>query len=433
MTIRALNSLFAAGLFGGGLLALPAAAAPSWRFSFAPGAAPAGVTAVSPATRYSDAAGFGFEPGSPVTAIDRPGHGGFVTGSQPFYFSVKLPEGNYQVVVSLGDPAGSSVTTVKAELRRLMLQRIRTADGAVVSRAFNVAIRRPSYPGGQVRLKPREKTTETWSWDDKLTLEFCDEHPAVSSVEIVPVPSLPTLFLVGDSTMTDQAREPHNSWGQMITRFFGPGIVVASHAESGESARDFIGEHRWPKVMSMIKPGDFVMIQFGHNDQHDRGPNPGAYASYTTFLKQYVADVRQHGAAIILVTPMNRLAFDGGTLVNTLGDFPDAVRKICREEQVPLVDLNAMSKVLYEALGPGQAPALFAPSPSGGSDTTHQQDYGSYELAQCVVRGIRSAAPDLARYLAPDATHFDPAHPDPVAGYDIPKEPVTKIVRPYGN
>ncbi|HEX3729744.1 MAG TPA: rhamnogalacturonan acetylesterase [Opitutaceae bacterium] len=428
-----LKSSFAAGAFAAAVLSLGAADASPWKFSFAPGPAPAGAVAVAPAALYSDAAGFGFEPGSQATAVDRPGRGGFVTSAQPVYFSVKLPEGNYQVTVTLGDPACASLTTVKAELRRLMLQRIRTTDGAVVARSFNVAIRRPFYPGGEVRLKPREKTSEAWSWDDKLTLEFCDDHPAVASVEIVPVPRLPTLFLIGDSTMTDQPREPHNSWGQMITRFFGPDIVVASHAESGESARDFIGEHRWPKVMSLIKPGDFVLIQFGHNDQHDRGPNPGAYASYTTFMKQYVADVRQHGATIILVTPMNRLAFEGSTLVNTLGDFPDAVRKICREEQVPLVDLNAMSKVLYETLGPAQTPAVFATGPSGKTDTTHQADYGSYELAQCVVRGIRAAAPDLARYLAPDASHFDPAHPDPIASYDIPKEPVTTIVRPYGN
>jgi lysophospholipase L1-like esterase len=427
------KTLFAAGLFAAGLLPLCAADAPNWKFSFAPGAAPAGAVAVTPGDQYSDAAGFGFEPGSAPVAVDRPGQGGFVTGSQPVYFSVKVPEGNYQVTVALGDPAGSSLTTVKAELRRLMLQRIHTANGEVVSRTFNVAIRRPSYPGGEVRLKPREKTTEAWSWDDKLTLEFCDEHPAVHSVEITPVPALPTLYLIGDSTMTDQPREPHNSWGQMITRFFGPGIVVASHAESGESARDFIGEHRWPKVMSLLKAGDFVMIQFGHNDQHDRGPDPGAYASYTTFMKKYVADVRGRGATIILVTPMNRLAFQGNTVVNTLGDFPDAVRKICREENVPLVDLNAMSKVLYEALGPAQAPAVFATGPTGKTDTTHQADYGSYELAQCVVRGIRAAAPDLAKYLAADATDFDPAHPDPVATFDIPKEPVTTIVRPYGN
>lgn len=427
------KALLAAGVFAGGLLWSRAAAAPTWKFSFAPGPAPAGTVAVAPDALYSDATGFGFEPGSKVVAVDRPGQGGFITASQPIYFSVKLPEGNYQVKVTLGDPAGSSVTTVKAELRRLMLQRISTANGAMVTRVFNVAIRRPFYPGGEVRLKPREKTTEAWSWDDKLTLEFCDEHPAVSSVEITPVPELPTLFLVGDSTMTDQPREPHNSWGQMITRFFGPGIVVASHAESGESARDFIGEHRWAKVMSLIKPGDFVMIQFGHNDQHDRGPDAGAYASFTTFMKQYVADVRRHGATIVLVTPMNRLAFKGDTLVNTLGDFPDAVRKICREEDVPLIDLNAMSKMLYEALGPGRAAALFATGPSGKTDTTHQADYGSYELAQCVVRGIRTAVPELARFLAPDATHFDPAHPDPLASYDIPKEPVTTIVRPYGN
>jgi lysophospholipase L1-like esterase len=431
--IPPLKILFSSGILFIGSLPLQAADSGIRNFSFVPGASAAGAVSVAPDAVYSAAAGFGFEPGSKVTAVDRPGKGGFITGDKPIYFSVALPEGNYRVTVTLGDPSGASVTTVKAELRRLMLQRIRTAGGEVVTRTFNVAIRRPTYPGGEVRLKPREKTTEAWSWDDKLTLEFCDEHPAVQSVEIAPAVGLPTVFLVGDSTMTDQPREPHNSWGQMITRFFGPNIVVASHAESGESARDFIGEHRWAKVMSLIKPGDFVMIQFGHNDQHDRGPNPGAYASYTTFLKQYVADVRQHGATLIFVTPMNRLEFQGNAVVNTLGDFPDAMRKVCQDEQVPLVDLNAMSKVLYETLGPAQTPAVFATGASGKTDTTHQADYGSWELAQCVVRGIRASAPGLAKYLAPDATHFDPAHPDPVASYDIPKEPVTEIVRPYGS
>ena len=159
----------------------------------------------------------------------------------------------------------------------------------------------------------------------------------------------------------------------------------------------------------------------------------GAFTSFKTFLKQFVADTRKHGATPILVTPMNRLAFDGDRLVNTLGDYPEAMRQEAREDNVPLIDLNAMSKVLYETLGPKQAPAVFATGPTGKTDDTHQCDYGSYELAQCVVSGIRSAVPALARYLAEDAPYFDPAHPDPVAAFSVFKEPVTAIVRPYGN
>jgi len=425
---------------GLGLVALAAALVPlrgaeptSWKFSFAPGTAPAGYVQVAPGVTYAREPGYGFEPGSPVTAVDRADQRGFATGSAPFYFSVALPEGNYRVTVALGDPAGESTTTVKAEVRRLMLERIHLAAGETTTRTFTVALRRPEYPGGgMVRLKPREKTTDVWDWDDKLTLEFCDQRPCVSTVEITRADKLPTFFLVGDSTMCDQSHEPYNSWGQMITRFFGPDIVVSNHAESGESARSFFGENRWPKLMSLIRPGDFLIVQFGHNDQHDPVPGSGAFTSYKAFLKQFVADTRKHGAIPILATPMNRLAFAGDKLTNTLGDFPAAVRQEAKEDNVPLVDLNAMSTVLYETLGPAGAPALFATA-NGHTDTTHQGDYGSYELAQCIATGLRSAVPVLAQYLLPDAPHFDPGHPDPVAGFAVPKETVTTTERPYGN
>ena len=416
-----------------GVLPLHAADPAAWRFSFAPGAAPAGFVQVPPGAAYAKETGYGFEPGSQVTAVDRPDQHGFATSGEPFYFSVALPEGNYRVTVGLGDPAGASATTVKAEVRRLMLQGITTAGGRTVARTFTVALRRPEYPGGgMVRLKPREKTTDVWDWDDKLTLEFCDKRPCVSTVEITRAGDLPTFFLVGDSTMCDQSHEPYNSWGQMITRFFGPDLVLSNHAESGESARSEVGERRWPKVMSLIRKGDFLCVQLGHNDQHDPVPGSGAFTSYTGFLRQFVADTRAHGATPILITPMNRLAFEGATVTNTLGDFPEAVRRVAQEDKVALVDLNAMSKVLYEALGPKQAPALFATA-NGHTDTTHQGDYGSYELAQCVVTGLRSAVPELAKYLAPDAPHFDPAHPDPLAGFSVPKETLTTTERPYGN
>jgi lysophospholipase L1-like esterase len=433
------------------LLCVPlrGADATDWKFSFGPEKPPAGYVQVSPDAIYSKDTGYGYEPGSKVSAIERPASHdllhqlhlggndalkrGFITGTAPIYFSVRLPEGNYRVTIHLGDAAGESTTTVKAELRRLMLLGVHTDAGQFATRTFTVALRRPQYPGGEVRLKPREKTSEAWAWDDRMTLEFTDRQPAVSAIEISPANDLPVLFLIGDSTMTDQPREPHNSWGQMITQFFGPGIVVSSHAESGESARSMFGERRWPKVMSVIKPGDYLIVQFGHNDQHDPAPGSGAYTSYKTFLKQFVADTRRHGATPILVTPMNRLAFEGDKLVNTLGDYPDAMRQEAKEDNVPLIDLNAMSKVVYEALGPKGAPAIFAAGPTGRVDTTHQGDYGSYELSQCVVAGIRSEVPALARYLNDDAPHFDPAHPDPFASFSIPKELNTTTERPYGN
>lgn len=397
----------------------------SYRFDFGAGQAKAGYTKVTPETIYADERGYGFEPGAQVTELD---HG--VTGSQPFYFSAAVPEGNFRVTVTLGDSKSDSITTVKAELRRLMLEKVETKPGKSVTRSFIVNIRTPQIPtGGEVRLKPREKTSEAWAWDNKLTLEFSNTRPVVDRFEIEKVDDLPTIYIAGDSTSTDQPREPFNSWGQMLTRFFKPDIAIANHGESGESLRSFIGEKRLDKVMSLIKPGDYLLIQMGHNDQKEKGPGVGAFTTYKADLEKFVALAREHGATPILITSMNRLTFDDQNhITNSLGDFPEAVRRVAKEQNVALIDLNAMSKEFYEALGPVTAHKAFA-----GRDTTHQSDYGSYEFAKCIVQGIQDDKLPLAKYLVSGLTRFDPAHPDPVDQFDIPPDPARTAQRPYGN
>jgi lysophospholipase L1-like esterase len=382
---------------------------------------------------YSDDLGYGFEPGAQLTAVHRGGgdplRDDFITSDTPFYFSVKVPEeGNYKVTVTLGDREAESVTTVKAELRRLMLERVRLAPGKFETQSFIVNVRAPHIAGGgEVRLKDREKTSEARAWDNRITLEFSDAHPAVCAVEIEKADAIPTIFIAGDSTSTDQPVEPYNSWGQMLTRFFKPDIAVANHGESGESLRGFIGELRLAKVMSVIKPGDYLFIQMGHNDQKEKGEGIGAFTSYETDLKKFIAEARRHDAIPVLVTSMNRLTFDdAGKITNSLGDYPEAVRQTAKEENVTLIDLNAMSKLFYEALGPTDAHLAFA-----GKDTTHHSDYGSYELAKCIVEGIRQSKLPLVKYLF-DTPPFDPAHPDPFAKFDLPPDPLATAQRPYG-
>ena len=113
---------------------------------------------------------------------------------------MRVPEeGNYRVTVTLGDREAASVTTIKAELRRLMVEKVETRPGEFVKRTFIVNTRTPQFPGGEVRLKDREKTSETWAWDDRITLEFTNTHPAVSAIEIEKA-DVPTLYIAGDST-----------------------------------------------------------------------------------------------------------------------------------------------------------------------------------------------------------------------------------------
>ena len=398
------------------LLALPLACAAcaagaetpavKFRFDLGPAKTADGFTKVEAGTPYDAKLGYGFEERSGDTA--------------PLYFSVRVPEeGNYRVTVTFGDRDRAAVTTVKAELRRLMIEKVETQPGEFVTRTFIVNVRTPRIPGGEtVALKEREKTFESWAWDDKLTLEFAGARAAVSRIEIEKADSVPTIYIAGDSTSTDQPREPFNSWGQMLPRFFKPEVAVANHAESGESLRGFIDERRLAKLMSLIRPGDFLLIQMGHNDQKEKGEGVGAFTTYKADLKSFVAQAREHGATPILVTSVNRLTFaPDGTIVNSLGDYPEAVRQTAREENAALIDLNAMSKAFYEALGPENAPVAFA-----GKDHTHHSDYGSYELARCIVDAIERQHLPLARYLV-STPPFDPAHPDPPALFDVPAEP----------
>ncbi len=152
-----------------------------------------------------------------------------------------------------------------------------------------------------------------------------------------------------------------------------------------------------------------------------------ALTTYKADLRRMVGEARERGAIPIVVTSMNRLTFGpNGKITNSLGDYPEAVRQTAAEEHVALVDLNAMSKPLYEALGPKDAHLAFA-----GKDTTHHDNYGSYELAKCVAQGLKDAKSPLAAYLI-DLPAFDPAHPDLPASFVIPAEPAVKAETPYG-
>lgn len=408
------------------------------KFTFGPGAAPTGFTAVAADALYSDARGFGFEPGATVVAkaTDKIPGGGFCTSEKPFYFSVALPEGNYRVTVTLGDSAGESDTTIKAELRRLVLEQVKTAKGETVARTFIVNTRTPHIENSpdEVSLKPREKTMETWAWDNRLTLEFNGSHPCLSTLEIARADDVPTVYLTGDSTVCDQPREPWASWGQMLTRFFKPDIAVANHAESGEALRSSRRAHRFEKILSTLKKGDYVIVQFGHNDEKEKGEGVGAFTTYKTSLLELVAEVRANGGTPILVTPMHRRKFDAsGKVIDSHGDYPEAVRQVAREKTVALIDLHAMSKDFYEALGAEKSAVAFAIGADGKVDGTHHNAYGAYELAKCIAKGLASAQPDLAQHLTADFSTFDPAKPDPVETFKIPASPQASTEKPYGN
>lgn len=393
------------------------------RFAFGAGAAPAGYTQVAMQERYDAARGYGFEPGP--------------AGS---YFSVDLPEGNYRVNIALGHDTLPASTTVKSELRRLMLENVHSAPGQTVRRSFIVNVRTPQIapvPGlaaGAVQLKaPRETVTEAWTWDPRLTLEFSGAGAAVRSIEIVPA-RVPTLFLLGDSTVSDQPGEPYNSWGQMLPRFFKPTLAVANHAQSGETYRDSLARRRLDKILSQMQPGDTLLMQFGHNDQKQiKDGLGGPFTTYKAEIKSHVDAVRARGGLPVIVSPVERRRFDAaGKVEATLADYAQAARQSSRELGVPFIDLNAMSKTLYAALGVEGSQAAFALPAPGRLDNTHHNSYGSYQLAKAVVSGLRQAGLPVASHAVDDFA-FDPAHPDPVAAFAVPPSPGRTQERPLGD
>lgn len=394
-----------------------------------------GFVAVDAATSFARERGYGFEPGSAVEVVDRGGDDllrrDFATAAVPFHFSAVVPrEGNYRVTVVLGDAGGESGTTVKAELRRLMVEEATTRRHGFLVRRFLVNTRTPRIDDTRaVRLKDREKTSEAWAWDDRITLEFSGARPAVCSVEIEHADDVPTLFLLGDSTMTDQAREPYAGWGQMITRFLKDDIAVANHGESGESCASAFAEGRFDKVASVLRAGDFVAMQFGHNDQKAQGAGMGAFLSYTDEMRRAIALIREHKGVPILVTSMQRREFDAdGRVVNTLGDYPEAVRRVAAEQRVALIDMHGMSPSLYEAFGPEGSGALFK-----DGDATHHSPFGAYELAKCVLMGIRNARLPFAASIADDFVPFDPSRPDAAAAFSLPPSPTPEGPKPGGS
>ena len=398
----------------------------SKKFEFGMGRPTSHATKVDAQSTYTIDAGFGFEPESEI--VCKLGMNACMN-DKSFYFSVAVPEGNYRVTVTLGNKTAGSSTVVKAELRRLMLESVDTEKGKFTTRSFVVNIRRPQIAGGgEVKLKDREKASEKWAWDEKLTLEFNGKRPSVSSLTIEKV-DVPTIFLLGDSTVCDQPSEPYASWGQMLTRFFKPEVAIASHAESGESLNSSYGAKRLAKVLTLLKKGDYVLIQFGHNDEKEKGEGVGAFTTYKASLKKYVAEIRAKGGIPVLITPMHRRTFDAsGKITNSHGDYPEAVRQAAKETDAPLIDLTAMSKPFYEALGPKKSKLAFK-----DGDATHHNNYGSYELAKCIVEGIRANKLGIAKYLLSGLPTFDPAHPDPLETFGIPASPAVTNVKPLGN
>lgn len=422
------------GLVTGSMLLLSsmALAADELIFDFGSGKAQPGAIRITPTTTYDAKLGHGFL-GAPDAA-----------STAARVFAVDVEEGNYDVAIRFGHPREATSTTIKAEARRLVVEKIETKPGEFKTQTFTVNVRKPAIKGGgATKLNGREQGPPmTPSWDEHLTLEFNGSHPGVAALQVKPTKDAVTVFIAGDSTVTDQRNEPWSGWGQILPRFFKQGVAVSNQAESGLALSSFESQKRLAKVLSMMKAGDYLFIQFGHNDQKDKSPDAGPFTSYKTKLRSFVKAARDKGGIPVLVTSMERRRWKDNQPETTLADYAEAVRQVAAEEKVPLIDLNAMSLKLYAALGPDESTKAFVHYPAGSfpgldkplKDDTHHNGYGSYELARCVVEGIKKQIPALAARLTQDSGSFDPSHPDAPKSVEIPASPMEAAVeKPAGS
>ena len=361
------------------------------------------------------------------------------TQNEPFYFSVRVDDGNYRVRVVLGSKKKAGETTVRAEGRRLMAHNVATKKGKFETFEFVVNKRSPRIDDKtKVRIKEREK--DYLAWDDKLTLEFNGDAPAVQSIHIERDDQCPTVYLCGNSTVVDQNNEPWASWGQMITRWFGPEVAISNHAESGLTARTFIGAGRLDKILTTLKAGDYVFVEFGHNDEKEKRPGDGAWYHYVYQLKIFVDQVRSKGAEIVFCPPTQRRQFekDNKTIRNTHGQFPAAMKSVAEREKVLLIDLNKMTKDFFEALGyeDSKRALVHYPKEMYGrelADNTHFNPYGAYEVAKCVVMGMKQLNLPIVKFLRPEWQDFNPSQPDDWKSFKWAPSRLQDIVKPDGN
>jgi len=196
----------------------------------------------------------------------------------------------------------------------------------------------------------------------------------------------PVVYLAGDSTVMSygSGNYPQQGWGGRIHDLFTSGISFSNHAIGGRSSKSFVDEGRLAAILRLIKPGDYLFVQFGHNDIYsDPRLHTDPYTTYKTYLAMYIDQSRQYGAIPVLVTPMGKRRYDSsGRFLNDFADRAAAMRQLAVEKGVPLIDLNAKSIAFYNGIGVAATSDVFL------ADGIHFQEYGAGQLARLVVQGV---------------------------------------------
>jgi lysophospholipase L1-like esterase len=214
-------------------------------------------------------------------------------------------------------------------------------------------------------------------------------------------PEKVNIWMIGDSTMANKKPEfvPETGWGMVLQQFFNDRIKVHNHAVNGRSSKSFLSEGRWKSVYDSLKKGDYVIIQFGHNDEKsDSVRHTDPFTTYKQILKLYIDEARSKEAIPVVCSPIVRRHFDNeGNLKDTHGDYIRAAHEIADETNTPFVDMEAKTRILVTELGREKSKSLFLyctpgeylTRPKGVQDSTHLNSYGAHRVASLFVDGLK--------------------------------------------
>ena len=241
-----------------------------------------------------------------------------------------------------------------------------------------------------------------------LSIILLSIFAVTASAQKTPV----TIFMAGDSTMAIKQpdKRPETGWGEMLGKYFKDGTVkIDNRAMNGRSTKTFISEGRWQSIVDALQKGDYVLIQFGHNDESkEKGERYTPPADYRNNLIRFITDVKAKDGNPVLLTPVMRRKFDSsGNFVDTHGEYPDIVRTVAKEQKVPLIDMHRDSEVVIKSYGIEGSRKLFlqlkpgenSNYPNGIEDNTHFNPLGADEIAKLAVKGIKDNKIGLKKYL----------------------------------
>jgi len=220
-----------------------------------------------------------------------------------------------------------------------------------------------------------------------------------------------TLWMIGDSTMSVKKEQayPETGWGMPFSGFFNQHVIVRNRAVNGRSTLSFLAENRWQEVYDSLKPRDYVIIEFGHNDEKLQKAGVGVTPEqYTVNLARFVLEARSRKAFPILMTPIARCSFEEGKLTDTHGRYPEAVRRLADSLAVPMVDMLVRTQQMLTEFGEQGAVGLFnnvdsghVNYPQGKKDNTHLNPVGALAVAHCAMQGLKDIRSPLAKYFKP--------------------------------